>query len=48
MVSVYNSLGELVYQQKTNDTDVQIDLSQHAAGMYMIQAQNGLIRIIKQ
>ncbi len=48
MVSVYNSLGELVYQQKTNDTDVQIDLSQHAAGVYMIQAQNGLTRIIKQ
>ena len=48
MVSIYNSSGELVYQQKTTDTDLQIDLSQHAAGMYMIQAQNGLTRIIKQ
>jgi PKD repeat protein len=47
-VSVYNSLGELIHQQKTNDTDLQIDLSQYAAGMYMIQAQNGLTRIIKQ
>jgi PKD repeat protein len=48
IASVYNSIGQLVYQQKTNDTLLQIDLNQQAAGIYLFQVQGKFLRIIKQ
>ena len=47
-VKVYNSLGEVVYQQRANETDMQIDLNQQAAGIYIVQTKNGLTKVIKQ
>ena len=46
--NVYNALGEIIIQQKTNDTSLQIDLSAQAAGIYLLQVQNKFTRIIKQ
>ncbi|MBS1647805.1 MAG: C10 family peptidase [Bacteroidetes bacterium] len=48
VVSVYNSLGELIYQQKINDTTAAIDVSMLPSGIYIIQAQGICSRFIKQ
>ena|GEM_PF-496374 len=46
--TVYNALGEMVYQQKTTETSLQVELSQQAGGIYLLQVQNKFMRIIKQ
>jgi uncharacterized repeat protein (TIGR03803 family) len=47
-VTIYNSLGEIIYKEKTGSTHQQIDLSKHAPGMYFLQAGNSLLKIIKE
>ena len=48
MITVYNALGAVVYQQKTNDTNMEIDLNAQAAGIYMVHAQNRFVKVIKE
>jgi PKD repeat protein len=48
LISVYNAIGQLIHQQKTNNTFLQLDLSSQAAGIYVVQVQNKFLRIIKQ
>lgn len=51
-IVVYTMLGQKVFDQNYNDTDVTIDLSKLAAGNYVLKAQSETgqksIRIIKQ
>jgi PKD repeat protein len=47
-ITVYNSLGEIIYQQKTSDTSINLDISREAAGIYLLQVQNKFTRIVKQ
>lgn len=48
LVTVYNSLGEVVYNEKINSTQHQIDLSKQAAGIYILQTQGKYIKLIKE
>jgi len=48
LMTIYNSLGEIIYKEKTNSTQQQIDISKQAAGIYFLQAQNTYIKIIKE
>jgi hypothetical protein len=47
-ITVYNSLGEVVYSQSVNLTQHQIDLSKQAQGIYFLQAQGTYTRLIKE
>ena len=47
-VTIYNMLGELVYSQTTKDNTTQIDVSQQAAGVYLVRVQSQIIKLIKQ
>lgn len=48
LVTIYNSLGEIVFQQKTKEHALQIDLSRHDAGIYIAQVHGEHIRIMKE
>ncbi len=48
IVTICNSLGEVVYQNKTSAYTIQIDISQFASGIYILQAQNQHIKLIKE
>lgn len=48
IVNIYNSLGEIVVQIKSGNTREQIDVSKLPAGIYMIQAQNKYLKLIKE
>ena len=48
LVSVYNSLGEIVYTRVSHDFKIPIDLSQQPAGIYIVQTQGKHIRLIKE
>ena len=48
LVTIYNSLGEIVFTQKINATRQQIDLSKQAPGIYFLQTQNAFIKIVKE
>jgi hypothetical protein len=47
-ISIYNALGNIVYQTKSRNTQEQIDISKLSAGVYMIQAQNKYLKLIKE
>jgi sugar lactone lactonase YvrE len=48
LVTIYNSLGAIVYTQKVNANQQRIDLSKQAAGIYFLQTQNAYLKIIKE
>jgi uncharacterized repeat protein (TIGR03803 family) len=48
LITIYNSLGEIIYQGRTNGMKFQIDLSKQPAGIYFLEAQNSYIKIIKE
>jgi len=48
LVIIYNSLGEIIFKEKINATQHQIDLRKQAAGIYILQAQGSHIRILKE
>ncbi len=48
LITIYNSLGEIIYKEKTTHTQQQIDISKQAAGIYFLQSQNSFIKIIKE
>jgi len=48
LITIYNSLGEIIYREKINSTQQQIDLSKHPAGIYILQTQNTRIKLIKE
>ena len=51
-VSITNALGQIVYIKNFNNTDLQLDLSDLAAGSYFVEAQSGekkhVFKIIKK
>ncbi len=46
-VLIYNNAGQLITKQILRENTGEIDLSQQAAGMYLIKAQNQIIKLIK-
>jgi len=48
LVSLFNSLGELVYREDINSTQHEINIAQKPGGMYFLQVQGKFIKIIKQ
>jgi hypothetical protein len=47
-ITVYNFLGELIYQEKINSMQYQIDLSNFRKGIYFLQTQTGYFKLIKE
>jgi hypothetical protein len=47
-IEVYNSLGSLIYSANVTDTKTQIDLTQHANGIYFVRIGTTTKRTIKQ
>ena len=46
-ITIYNLLGELVYQNKSTNTTEQIDVSNLSSGVYTLLAQSSRIKFIK-
>jgi len=47
-VKVYNSIGKLIYQTDTKDTNTVIDIGQWASGLYVIEIQQEGSRAFKK
>ena len=47
-IYVYNVLGELVYTEKTNDTEISINTKDWKNGSYFIKVNNTVSKIVKQ
>jgi uncharacterized repeat protein (TIGR01451 family) len=48
LVTIYNVVGAVIYTQKVNANEQQIDLSKQASGIYFLQTQNTYLKIIKE
>jgi PKD repeat protein len=48
LISVYNSLGEIVYQNRASGNMQQIDISKQAPGIYILTVHGKYTRIIKE
>jgi len=48
VITIYNSLGEIIYKDKTTNSQQQIDISKQAAGIYILQTQNTRVKLIKE
>jgi hypothetical protein len=52
LISIYNSLGKIIFLQKTNSLEQQIDLSKQPAGIFFLQinSDNGIqrMKIVKE
>jgi hypothetical protein len=47
-VQVINALGEKVYQSFTKERTLQIDLQEYAAGVYFVQVQAQVLKLVKK
>ncbi|HEV8081007.1 MAG TPA: T9SS type A sorting domain-containing protein [Chitinophagaceae bacterium] len=51
-LEVYNTLGQIIFKQKINSKNAEVDISQYAAGLYYlkVKTENGeeVIKIIKE
>lgn len=47
-ITIYNSLGEIVLQTKSRNSQEQIDVSKLVAGIYIVQAQGKYTKLIKE
>lgn len=47
-ITVYNAIGVIVYQNKTNRNTQVIDLSSQTQGIYFIKANNQVLKLIKE
>ncbi len=48
MVVICNSLGEIIYNEKINSTEQQIDLSKFPDGIYFLSTQGKKMKLIKE
>ncbi len=48
MITIYDALGEIVFTQKSNATEQQIDLSGFSSGIYFLSAQGKYLRLMKE
>ncbi|HWY39024.1 MAG TPA: T9SS type A sorting domain-containing protein, partial [Bacteroidia bacterium] len=48
MVSIYNSLGEVVYQNRSAGSTQQIDISKQMPGIYVVVVHGRYVRIVKE
>jgi len=46
-ITIYNSIGEVVYTEKTNSTTELIDLSRQPSGLYILKIAAGSFRFLK-
>jgi hypothetical protein len=47
LISVYNTLGELIYQKTVKENNAQIDISNQSNGTYLLRIGNNFTKIIK-
>ena len=47
-ISIYNSLGEIVLQTKSKNTQEQIDVSKFPSGIYMVHTQGKYLKLVKE
>jgi hypothetical protein len=47
-ITIYNSLGEIVFQLKSKNTNEQIDLSKFSSGVYTIEVQGKYLKLIRE
>jgi hypothetical protein len=48
LVTIYNSFGEIVFQNKISSTQTQLDISKFPNGIYNVKTQTGALKIIKE
>lgn len=48
VVTIYNSLGEIIYKEGINSVSHSIDISKQASGIYFLQTGNSFIKVIKE
>ena len=48
LITICNTLGEIVYSQVATDAKQQIDISKQASGIYFLRVQHSYIKIIKE
>jgi uncharacterized repeat protein (TIGR03803 family) len=48
LITVYNTLGEIVYQQNSIVAEQQIDLSRQPSGIYILYVQGQYLRLIRE
>jgi hypothetical protein len=46
-ITIYNSLGEDIFQTKTKNLQEQIDISKFSAGIYTVQVQGRYVKLVK-
>ncbi|HXB39496.1 MAG TPA: T9SS type A sorting domain-containing protein [Bacteroidia bacterium] len=47
-ITIYNSLGEIVSQTKSKNTQEQIDMNKFSSGIYIVLTQSRYIKLIKE
>jgi len=48
LTKIYNSIGEMIFQQMINSKEQQIDISKQPVGIYILQTQSGYTKFIKE
>jgi murein DD-endopeptidase MepM/ murein hydrolase activator NlpD len=48
LITLYNSLGEIIYSEKINSKECQIDLSIFSNGIYFLKARDRYLKLIKE
>ncbi len=48
LIIIYNSLGEIIYKDKTTNTLQQIDISKQTPGIFILQTQGKYLRFVKE
>jgi hypothetical protein len=48
LITIYNSLGEIVFQHTISTIQTQLDISKFPAGIYNVKTQTGSVKIIKE
>jgi hypothetical protein len=48
LTTIYNSMGKIIFQQNINSSEQSIDLSKQPSGIYILQTQGILKKIIKE
>lgn len=46
LITIYNSLGEVVYRAQTSNKQESVDISGNAAGIYFVRIDSSLLKLI--
>jgi len=48
LITLYNLLGEMVYNEKTDKNESQLDMSSLSSGIYFLRCNNSFAKIVKE